>query len=60
MNMGLNCARVIAKLLKDNLDISHLVLNRNQLGDDGITIIAKYLEFNRTIIHIDIAQNELT
>lgn len=55
MNLGEESAKVINGLLRNNLDISHLILNRNQIGDEGLRKLSKLLEHNKTIIHIDLS-----
>lgn len=60
MGVGIHFASIIAMFLAANHDISHLILGRNKLRDEGIELIAKYLVSNKSIIHLDVSQNELS
>ena len=59
MFIGVNFIKALVKII-DNLDISHLILAKNQIGEEGITLLEGYLRRNRTVIHLDLSQNEIT
>lgn len=41
MNLGVNSARIIAKLIDYSPNLCKVVLPRNQIGDEGAAILAK-------------------
>lgn len=55
MNFGIESIKVITHLILNDLDVSHLELSKNHIGDEGIIILSECLAKNSTIIHLDLA-----
>jgi Ran GTPase-activating protein (RanGAP) involved in mRNA processing and transport len=55
MNFSIEGVKVITYLLDSKLDISHLIVNKNQIGDKGIKLLADCIAKNNTVIHLDVS-----
>ena len=44
INLGLNSSSVIKKILMTNTNIAHLDLALNHIGDDGVSLLAQFLD----------------
>jgi Ran GTPase-activating protein (RanGAP) involved in mRNA processing and transport len=50
----------LALLLKVNSNIAHLNMAANCLKDDNIGILCRAVEWNHTIVHLDLQENSLS
>lgn len=53
-------AILIARLLKENTIVTHLNLERNQIGDQGFAALMEMLKSNKKINHLNLAVNHVT
>ena len=61
MLMGTNVAKLIANwLLNDEIQVSHVLMPFNNLGDEGLYELARAISSNNTIVAVDFTQNSLT
>ena len=61
MFLGLKSAQLIARwLIADKIDITHLLLAQNNIGDEGLETMASVLMMKKTIVVVDFSQNGLT
>ena len=61
MYLGAIAASLIAKwLMLGHIDITHLLLGQNNLGDLGLEKIAPAICLNKTLISVDLSQNQFT
>jgi hypothetical protein len=59
IGLGVNSARVLGVILRLN-KCSHLDLRKNLLGNKGIIELAKSINTNSSLVHIDIGSNDIT
>jgi len=55
MHFKLHSITAVADILRCRTDISHLVLSRNQIGDEGAKLLAEVLANDKSIIHLDLS-----
>ena len=54
MLMGTNVAKLIANwLLNDEIQVSHVLMPFNNLGDEGLYELARAISNNNTIVAVD-------
>ena len=47
-------------ILDQRIDITHLILAKNNLGDEGVIKLAEAISFSKSIVFVDFTQNGLT
>lgn len=52
-----NTVMELALVLKVNTNIAHLNIASNGLKDDNIRILSQAIEWNHTIVHLDLQEN---
>lgn len=60
MNLGVQAAKVIARIVEKSSTICKVVIPRNQIGDEGAKILANMLIKSRQIVALDVSSNEIT
>ena len=61
MFLGLKSAQLITKwIIGGKIDVTHLLLGQNNLGDEGVECLASVLMMNNSIVAVDFSQNGLT
>ena len=60
MELKNSSAQVISNILLYNEKISFLDVSRNNLGDEGISIIASSFPFSKTLVHLDLSSTSLS
>ena len=61
MLIGPVTAALLARwILSGSIDITHLILAKNNLGDEGLEKLTTALSVNKTIVAVDMSQNCLT
>ena len=61
MFLGAITATLIAKwMMLGQIDITHLLLGQNNLGDLGLEKIAPAICLNKALISVDLSQNQFT
>ena len=61
MFLGTNTAQLIARwLMYEEIDITHLKMPYNNLGDEGMEALAHAISANRTLVVVDLSQNSIT
>lgn len=54
--IGANTAKLISRwIMAEKIDISHLLLSQNNIGDAGVEVLAPALAMNQTIIAVDLS-----
>lgn len=59
IGLGANSAKVLGTILRLN-KCSHLDLRKNVLGNNGLKELAKSMNTNSSVIHVDIGSNDIT
>ena len=61
MFLGTNTAKLIARLLmREEIDLTHLKMPYNNLGDDGMAALSHAISANKTLVYVDLRQNSIT
>ena len=55
MMIGPLTARLLSNwILTEKIDITHLLLGENNLGDEGVSILAEAIALSKTIVCVDL------
>lgn len=57
--LGLQSARVLGLIIAGDF-FSHLNLSKNNFGNQGLSVFLKGLKANCSLVHLDIASNDIT
>ena len=61
MMIGPQTAQLLSEwIIDERIDITHLLLSKNNLGDEGISKLAEAIALSKSIVCVDFAQNGLT
>lgn len=60
MQLGLESAKAISKILSENFYFTHVDISKNNFGDKGIAILTEGIAKNSTIVKLNIASNALS
>ena len=61
MFLGVKSANLIARwLIAEKIDVTHLLLGQNNLGDEGLETMASVLMMKKSIVVVDFSQNGFT
>ena len=61
MFLGTSTAKLLSRLLMhDEIDITHLKMPYNNLGDEGMSALSHAISANKSIVYVDLRQNSIT
>lgn len=57
--LGIRSSEIITKLVNKSQFLTHLVLPKNKIGDEGCLKLEQYISNHRSMIHLDLRSNEI-
>lgn len=58
--LGLNSAKKIGEIIKNNQNFGFLNLSKNSLKDEGCVLLAKSIKKSISLVHLDLSSNEIS